>query len=158
MLSILRYLKGVVSAISDFMFNRNGRIDRHFRLQIWKGNAHNYLPDTAQYYIQHFAYDAVGRRQLAWCDPLYLDYFYRSIPDTIRYVYDTQNRLVRELHQFTTDRRNKRIIDTTSLDTVARRSVRNSLKNAKTDTVEYRYESFNPANHLPLQVSQDVGY
>ena len=30
--------------------------------------------------------------------------------------------------------------------------------NAKTDSIEYRYERFDPKRHLPLQVSQDVSY
>ncbi len=35
---------------------------------------------------------------------------------------------------------------------------RYSLKDDRRDIVEYHYEPFDPAKHLPLHTSQDVGY
>ena len=117
-----------------------------------------------------FAYDQLGRRILAWYDLMYLGRFYIADgPDTIRYEYGRRNRPVREIHRYTTDMRNKREVDTTALNKADRRNIRDYrqrffdkqrtfFNSNRTDTVEYQYEPFEVDKHLPLHVSQDIGY
>ena len=148
--------------------NRQGQLIRNFQLAVIKNRDHS--ADTTQYYSHRFAYDKLGRRTLAWFDLMYLgQFYYPAGPDTIRYEYDNQSRLVREVHRYTTDMRNKVELDTTGIDksnwsSIAvdrKRFFEGSTyfpKNDKMDLVEYRYEPFDPVKHLPLHTSQDVGY
>jgi hypothetical protein len=149
--------------------NKKGQIVRNLRLYVIKRPKDGPL-DTIYYYSHRFAYDKLGRRILAWYDLMYLGRFYiPNGPDTIRYFYDKQNRLSQEIHRYTTDMGNKREIDTTLLEKFQRESTRTyrqlfftgnpyGRKNQRTDTVEYRYEPFETGKHLPLHVSQDIGY
>lgn len=149
--------------------NEQGQVVQNFRLHIVKSYAGSRL-DTVYYYSHRFAHDKLGRRTLAWYDLMYLGRFYSvNGPDTIRYFYNKQNRLLREIHRYTTGLRNKLEIDTTSLNKSERRNVRDSrqrffdanrvyFNNNRTDTIEYWYEPFNRDKHLPLYVSQDIGY
>ncbi|WP_020606423.1 hypothetical protein [Spirosoma spitsbergense] len=149
--------------------NQQGQLIRHYRLYVMKMPQNSRL-DTIRYFSHRFAYDHLGRRTLAWYDLMYLGWFYiANGPDTIRYEYGRGNRPVREIHRYTTDIRNKREIDTISLDRVWRRSLRDYRQRFldtsrgfyngnRTDTVEYRYEPFEAGKHLPLHVSQDIGY
>ena len=149
--------------------NEQGQLVRHYRLYVMKMPKSSRL-DTTAYFTRRFAYDKLARRTLAWYDLMYLGRFYIATgPDTIRYFYNKKNRLVRETHQYTTDMRNKWEIDTTSLDKSERGFVRDYrqrffdtqrtfFNSNRTDTVEYRYEPFEADKHLPLYVSQDIGY
>ncbi len=149
--------------------NQQGQLIRHYRLYVMK-MARDPRLDTIRYFSHRFAYDSLGRRTLAWYNLMYLGRFYiANGPDTIRYYYDKQKRLSREIHRYTTDMRNKREIDTGALDSSWRKSVRDYrqrffdkqrtfFNSNRTDTIEYRYESFAAEKHLPLHVSQDVDY
>ncbi|WP_157627016.1 hypothetical protein [Spirosoma luteum] len=149
--------------------NKQGQLVRHYRLYVMKMPQNPRL-DTIRYFSHRFAYDKLGRRILAWYDLMYLGRFYIADgPDTIRYGYGRGNRTVREIHRYTTDMRNKREIDTALLDGYWRESTRSyrqsffegmpyGRKNQRTDVVEYRYEPFEAGTHLPLHVSQDIGY
>ncbi len=149
--------------------NQQGQLIRHYRLYVMKMPRDPRL-DTITYYSQRFSYDKAGRRRLAWYDLIYLGRFYLvNGPDTIWYEYGRGNRSVREIHRYTTEMRNKREIDTTALDNSWRKFVRDDRKrffdkqrtffnSNRTDTVEYRYEPFDAGKHLPLHVSQDIGY
>ncbi|MDB5242798.1 MAG: hypothetical protein JWP57_3423 [Spirosoma sp.] len=163
-----QYVKTQQTNIDWWEHDRSGRVERHYRLHVM-GNAPS---DTMDYYSQRFMYDSLGRRSLAWFDFMYLGQFYIPAgPDTVRYFYDKHNRLIREVRQYTIDRRNKVEIDMTKLDSFGRQSITDSKRrffegdstyhrpnNEKTDIVEYRYEQFDSDKHIPLRVSQDLGY
>lgn len=159
-----------IANIDRWERSKNGKMARHFVLYVIKMSREQML-DTVYYQSQRFAHDVLGRQKLAWFDIMHLGRFYQSAgADTIHYQYDTKNRLVQELHLFTTDMRNKREVDTTHLDKSTRQSVAESRKQffvpsnfrynrrPRIDTVTYQYETFNSDKHLPLQVSQDVGH
>ena len=160
-----------VENIDRWERNKQGQLVRNFRLYIMKMPKEAVL-DTIYYYSRRFSYDKFGQRKLAWFDLMYLGRFYTPAgPDTVRYFYNKRNRLVREVQQYTIDRRNKVEIDTTKLKSFDRKSVADykrrffegestyySPNNKKTDIVEYRYERFDASKHLPLRVSQDLGY
>lgn len=139
------------------------RLRRYYRLYVTKG-PHNPQPDTIYHFSQRYAYDSAGRLKTAWFDNMHLGRFYLPAgPDTIQYQYNSQNRLIEERHRYTTDLRNKKEIDTTRLSASDRKSIQWYKKkffvgdsifhnNNKIDIVEYRYEVFDPAKHLPLAI------
>ncbi|WP_245859361.1 hypothetical protein [Spirosoma aerolatum] len=145
--------------------NKKGQLTRHFRFYVLR-TPNGLVEDTLYDYSQRFSYDKSGRRNLAWYDRMYLGRNYVPTgPDTIRYEYDKHNRLIREIHQFTTDIRNKQEIYSSGLDSsiiVNRKRFFEGddffSNNNHIDTVEYRYEVFDLNKHLPLQVSHDVNY
>ncbi len=138
-------------------------ISRHYRLQVTKGPG-ELKPDTVYNFSQRFAYDATGKRKLAWFDAMYLWRFYiPEGPDTIWYQYDARNRLVAERHRYTTDMRHKKEIDTTGLKAGDKESIDWYRKkffvgdsifhnNDRVDLVRYQYDVFDPAKHLPLAI------
>lgn len=150
--------------------NEQGQLVQHHLFYVTKMPNSSRL-DTIYYSSQRFAHNSAGQLQLAWFDRMYLGRFYTPAgPDTIHYQYDSRSRLVRQVLRYTTDRRNKIEIDTTTLDSFERTTVADyrqlffndptwsTLKHNRTDTIKYRYEPFDPRKHLPLQVSRDIGY
>lgn len=155
--------------IDRWEHDRPGRATRHYRLYVLDRKPGE-RPDTIYHWSQRFAYDASGRRTLAWFDLMYLGQSYLPVgPDTIRYAYDQQGRVVREAHRYTTDKRNKREINPLGLTKYEQEAVARDKyqfyvgdeygpRNNRTDVIEHRYESFNPKKHLPLHVPTDIGY
>ena len=145
--------------------NRKGQLIRHYYFYELR-TPNGLVDDTLSDYSQRFSYDKLGRRKLAWYDRMYLGRSYSPAgPDTIHYVYDTNNRLIREIHRHTTDMRNKQEIYSSGLDSSIILDRKRFFEgdtyyrnNNYTDTVTYRYERFDPDKHIPLQVSQDVDY
>lgn len=156
--------------LKDIIVNRwernpKGQLIRHYYFYELR-TPNGLVDDTLSDYSQRFSYDTLGRRKLAWYDRMYLGRSYSPAgPDTIHYVYDTHNRLIREIHRHTTDMRNKQEIYSSGLDSSIILDRKRFFEgdtyyrnNNYTDTVTYRYERFDPDKHIPLQVSQDVDY
>jgi hypothetical protein len=152
-----------VADISRWERDAKQQLRRYYRLYVFKG-PHDPFADTIYHFSQRFAYDSGGRLNMAWFDSMYLGRFYTPAgPDTIWYRYNLQNRLVEERHRYTTDRRNKREIDTTFLSAFEKKSVAWYKKkfysgdsvfanNNRIDLIRYHYERFDPAKHLPLTI------
>lgn len=152
----------------DYIDIKKWTTDRHlhpthyYRLFVIKRP--NRPNDTTEHFSKRFAYDFKGRLALTWYDYMYLGKFYVAQgPDIIRYSYGKRNRLVRELRFYTIDMNNKSEADTTGLSEFQKEShewrrekfcVGDDIfhNNAKTDTVSYRYETFEPKKHLPMKI------
>ncbi len=138
------------------------RLGRHYRLYVMKQLGR--INDTVYHFSQRFAYDSTGKLALAWFDHMNLGRFYMPAgPDTIRYRYDSQNRLVEEKHIYTTDMSNKSEPDTAGLANSSDETAgfyRNKFfvgdkyfsNNNRTDLVTYQYEVFDPEKHLPMKI------
>lgn len=135
---------------------------RYYRLFVLKNPTRP--NDTMNHFSKRFAYDSKGRLAMAWYDYMYLWEFYGPEgPDTTWYRYGERNRLVKELRRYTTDMSNKGVPDTTGLSESQKESRERARhrfivgdevfrNNAKTDTVKYYYEDFDPKKHLPLKI------
>ncbi|GAA4409967.1 hypothetical protein GCM10023187_34010 [Nibrella viscosa] len=151
-----------VANITRWERDNKQRLRHHYRLYVIRLGRPSGL-DTIFLYSRRYAYDATGKLQTVWFDDMYLDQHYSPAgPDTVWYQYDSRNRLVAERHQYTTDMRNKREMDTTRLAASEKESIRyyrdlflkpgSFWYNNRVDSVQYRYETFDPARHLPLKI------
>ncbi|WP_373515515.1 hypothetical protein [Persicitalea sp.] len=142
------------------------RIARNYRLYVMKWPSHPI--DTIYHYSQRYAYDSSGKLATRWYDYMYLGRFYRAEgPDTVWFSYNAQNRLVKELHRYTTSMSNKSEPTSEGLTDFQMESRRRDMErfsngdeyfqnNDKTDTVRYQYEVFDPNKHLPLKIPTDL--
>ncbi len=146
--------------IERWEVDENRRLKRHYKLYVLKSGPRT---DTTNHFSRQFVYDSSGRLALARYDYMYLrDFYYPEGPDTIRYYYDAQNRLTKELHRYTTNMSNKGEPTERGLSKaqrITRLQARKSFLEGysfrpsnRTDTIRYRYEAFDPKKHLPLKI------
>jgi hypothetical protein len=157
--SSYKYDSSQVADINKWERDDKHRLKSYFRLYVIQRNT-ELLPDTISHYSQQYAYDGYGRLSVAWFDHMYLGQFYLTAgPDTIKYYYDSQNRLLVEEHRYTNDMHNKQEVNTTGLPASEKESAEwrrnrffNSSDNNRIDSIKYHYEEYEAARHRSLVI------
>lgn len=153
-------LPSTITNVNRWEKDTKKRVTSHYKLYVIEGS----LQDTTEHFMRRYLYDSNGRLKMTWFESMYLGRFYQPPgPDTIVYSYDSQGRLAKERHRYTTDMRNKHEVDTTKLSETDRELVRSyragfltgkgySSKNDRVNNIEYRYETFDPEKHRELEI------